>query len=525
MFLTALAGTAFSMPLTLPTTDPQQLEPRGPTVRYSPYFVKSIEAAIALLSTGLVTLTYGILIDAGSRMTNTSVLPMEAIRQNISSILEWGWLDTSKDVDTKESDDPADAIALLCVGRMQGDVGRVARGLLQCEAMPDQPRPTPRLWLASGSSLTTSIVQLAIWEWVSLWIGIGMIVVTLLHNGFVAGPRGEDAFLRLSVVFAYTLANIFHATYVWRSCITFFTNVAAGSAWSMLNRASFSVVDTAQLQHRLSDPSQNALPDFQMIERASNAFMPATYSACLEHEIKDQIDPGADLEGGIATPTTAPPDTQREIKTALDSLSLVQTTERSKATTSGDLALERIIASGMLILAVNISSGFLAWSTATQADETLGSLGLLGSLSLGMASMYTSAVHLNILNSSFKEILYLKEIKINGQALNFVKKRPSPRRVIGLAQGTRMPWRVRVWDIIGAVNVRDVVCLLLFGPAYFLLPTEHDRDRTSMRTEFELRMTVRGHPVVITTSGTSKHDVDGDGNNMEAVNVCYLRPE
>jgi len=517
------------------TTDPQQFELTWPTVRYSPYFVKSIEAAIALLSAGLVTLTYGILIDAGSRMTNTSVLPMEAIRQNISSILEWGWLDTSKslqDVNTKESDAPADAvapadaIALLCVGRMQGDVGRVARGLLQCEAMPDQPRPTPRLWLASGSSLTTSIVQLAIWEWVFLWIGIGMIVVTLLHNGFVVGPRGEDAFLRLSVVFAYTLANIFHATYVWRSCITFFTNVAAGSAWSMLNRASFSVVDTAQLQHRLSDPSQNALPDFQMIERASDAFMPATYSACLEHEIKDQIDPGASSEGGSsATPTTAPPDIQREIKTALDSLSLVQKTERSKATTSGDLALERIIASGMLTLAVNISSGFLAWSTVTQADEALGSLGLLGSLSLGMASMYTSAVHLNILNSSFKEILYLKEIKINGQALNFVKKRPSPRRVIGLAQGTRMPWRVRVWDTIGVVNVRDVVCLLLFGPAYFLLPTEHDRDRTSMRTEFELRMTVRGHPVVITTSSTSKHDVDGDGNNVEAVNVCYLRPE
>jgi hypothetical protein len=523
MFLAVLAGTTFSMPLTLPTTaDPQQLT--GPTVRYSPYSIKSIEAAIAILSAGLVTLTYSIVIDAGSRMTNTSMLPMEAIRRNISSILEWSWQDTSKslqDVDTKESDDPADAIALLYVGR-------VARGLLQCEAKPDQPRPTPRLWLASGSSLTTSIVQLAIWEWVFLWIGFAMIVITLLHNGFVVGPRAQDAFLRLSVVLAYTLANIFHAMYVWRSCITFFTNVAAGAAWSMLNRASFSVVDTAQLQQRLSDPSQNALPDFQMVERASDAFTPATYAACLGHEIEDQKDPGVDSEGRASaspTTTTAPPDTQREIKTALDSLSQVQKTERSKATISGDLALERIIASGMLILAVNISCGFLAWSNATQSDETLGSLGLLGSLSLGMASMYTSAVHLNILNSSFKEILYLKEIKINGQALNFFKKRPSPRQVIGLAQGTKMPWRVGMWDIIGALNIKDVVCLLLFGPAYLLLPTEHDRDRTSMRTEFELRMTVRGHPVVITTSGTSKHDVDGSGNSVEAVNVCYLRPE
>ena len=67
--------------------------------------------------------------------------------------------------------------------------------------------------------------------------------------------------------------------------------------------------------------------------------------------------------------------------------------------------------------------------------------------------MHTSTVHLNILNSSFKKILYLKkEIKINGQAL---KKRPSLQQIIGLAQGTKCLGEfVCVWDIIGALNIK-----------------------------------------------------------------------
>ena len=532
IFFAALAGTAFGRPLALQIIpDPQNVET---TVRYSPYFIKCIEAGIALLAAALVTLTYSIVIDTGTRMTNTSMLPMEPIRQNISSILSSTWATNSacqsvRDVDAKEFEDsatPTDTIMLFYVGRMRDDGGRVARGVLQCEAKPDEPRPTPRLWLAAGSPLTTSIVQIAIWEWVFLWIGLAMIVVTVLHNGFAVGPRAQDAFLRLSVVLAYSAANIGHAVYVWRACVTFFTNVAAGAAWSMLSRSSFAVVDTVQLRQRLSDPSPNAPLDFHMIERANDAFTPSTFPARLEHEPQHQKETEISTVG--ATSPTTPrqhPDADRELKTAVDSLSGVQKTEREKATIAGNLALDRVIASGMLTLAVNISCGFLAWSNATGADETLGSLGLLGSLSLGMASMYTSAVQLNILNSSFKEILYLKEIKINGQALTFAKKRPSPRRVIGLAQGDTMPSRVGIRDVVGALSVKDVFCLLLFGPAYFLLPTEHDRDRTSMRTEFELRMSVRGHPIVFTTAGTNMHDRGSDGSNLEAVNVCYLRPE
>jgi hypothetical protein len=212
----------------------------------------------------------------------------------------------------------------------------------------------------------------------------------------------------------------------------------------------------------------------------------------------------------------------------------MQISERDKATSAGNCALERIIGSGMLLLSINISSGFLVWSTTT-ADEALGSLGLLSFLSLGIAAMYTSAVQLSILNSSYEQIVYMKEIMINGQAVNFVKKRPTLRQVIGFTQKpetaksqsvseTDKSRRVSVWDIVGKTSFRDVLCLLLFGPAYLLLPTEKDRDRTVDYAKFSLEMKVKGHSVLLTTANTDAHATDNDGGSSEAINVCYKPP-
>ena len=473
----------------------------NPHVQYSrrvswslPYIIKFTETATAVLSAILVTFTYHIVIGAGSRMSNTSLLPMESIKQNISSILNRTWYDTSDSKECGVSDAANDAIRLSYMGKMKRDTcpDRVARGVTECEANPLGEPDEPRLWLSSGSPLTTVIVQLAIWEWVFLWIGMAMVMVTLLHNGFIVGPRAQDSFLRLSVVLAYLAAYIVHAIFVWQSCITFFTKVAAGGAWSMLARASFAIIDN----------SSGKPVDLQMIEKSSDAF------------------------GSTISATSGQPlDAQKEFKAAMDQIHDMQLSERNKATIAGECALERIIASGMLLLSINISSGFLIWSTTT-TDEALGSLGLLSFLSLGIGTMYTSAVQLTILNSAYDQIVYMKEIMINGQAVNFVKKRLPSRRVIGFTgtQKTVKPRRVSVWDFVRATSFRGVLCLLIFGPAYLLLPTEEDRDRTANRTKFKLSMMVRGHPVVLTTSNTNAHATDDDGGSWEAINVCYRPP-
>jgi hypothetical protein len=306
--------------------------------------------------------------------------------------------------------------------------------------------------------------------------------------------------------------------------ITFFTNVAAGAAWSMLYRASFSVADTTQLQHRLSRTPPTRPFDFQIINKASGSFTPGTYAAYLEHEGRAQ---GSVSDGSAIRPVTSCPnpdlDAQREAKDAMDTIRSIQSTERVKSTAAAQLALDRIIMNGMLTLVVTFFHCFFTWSkSAIVVDEVLGSFGLLGCLSLGLACMYISAAQLNIMNSCFKEVLFLKEVIINDQSVNFSKKRAPHRRSIGFTQGTVAPWMVRMWDFVGEMGVEDVLRSLLFGPAFSLLPTLDDRARKSRRAEFELGMMVRGHPVVFTTAGTDAHGRDDEGNSLEAINVCYM---
>jgi hypothetical protein len=39
------------------------------------------------------------------------------------------------------------------------------------------------MWLTTGSILTKSIVQICVWEWVSLWMALSMVIATLSYNG------------------------------------------------------------------------------------------------------------------------------------------------------------------------------------------------------------------------------------------------------------------------------------------------------------------------------------------------------
>jgi hypothetical protein len=120
------------------------------------------------------------------------------------------------------------------------------------------------------------------------------------------------------------------------------------------------------------------------------------------------------------------------------------------------------------------------------------------------------------MDSSFTNVLYLKEVMINGQASAHVTKRPSNKRVIGFAHKSVDKKAVRVRDLARFSNLWS---LLIFGPAYALLPSEADHGRQSEGASFELHVRVRGEPVILTTESTNRHSKQADGANIEAINV------
>ena len=484
--------------------------------------IRGVETALAVLSAALLIITYATLIGPGTRLSSTSKLPLASMEANIGALLSKAWPDTSASVDVGTAgrgNDNSDAIRLLYLGKMDDDGKRkVARGVEQCEAVQDRAIVAPPMWLTTGSSLTKSMVQLAIWEWVSIWIVMAMMACTLAFNGFFDRDRGPDSYPRLVVVLIYASGYCFHAWYVWRTCKNFFTLVGAGSTWSLLNRAGFASVDRAQLQNRVL--SGGPEPGFKQVGKPASGSAYPAFDAYLAHE-----NPGGT---GSATAPTVPKaegsqqQQQQQNRGADDTVNDWHRAEGASTVEAGRIALERIVTNAMTMVGIIVTSGFAAWtSKPTSESSQLGSLALLASLSLGTAAMFSSAVEMSVMETSFRNFLFLKEIMINGKAADHVHKRVSSTRVVGFAHGTVDALNVRTRDLARMCAFWQ---LALFGPAYALLPTKEDHDNRSEGTNFELNIDVRGRRVVFTTETTSRHCKDSVGRNVEAFNVCCVPP-
>lgn len=528
----ALAGPLGSSPAGVPGSSPNTI-PAGSSLnstqtnandsgqsQFRPS-IRGVETMLAVLSAVLLSVTYATLIGPGTRLSSTSKLPLASIEENIGTLLSKTWPDTSTSANLTAADGenaglvgPAnsDAIRLLYLGKMGDGQRKVARGIEQCEALPDKNIDTPPMWLTVGSSLTRSMVQLAVWEWVSLWMAVAMVACTLAFNGFFSNNRGTDSYPRLVVVLVYAVAFCFHAWYVWSTCKSFFTLLGAGATWSMLNKAGFASVDLGQLQTHLEEGPE---PVFRQVGKpASSAVFPA-YDAYLAHEHDLQKD--AHIEQNPVVAKSKSSDTRRG---AEDSVNDWQKAEISSTVEAGRLALDRTVTNIMTMVGIIVTSGFAAWTSKPSSQSSqLGSLALLASLGLGTGAMFSSVVELSVMDTSFRNVLFLKEIMINGKAADHVEKRASRTRVIGFTHKTVEPRKVRTRDL---AKMCSPLALLLFGPAYVLLPSKADHSRQSDGASFELNVLVRGKPVIFTTETTNKHSKDADERNVEAINVCYV---
>lgn len=480
---------------------------------------RSLDTLLAVLTALLMTVTYAVLIGPGTRLASTSKLPLASITTNIGNLLSRTWPDTSlsaqlnrtessgdsKRDSSKEGDD---AIRLLYVGKLNDRDGRTARGVEQCKAIPTDRIQTPPMWLTTGSSLTKSMVQLAVWEWVSIWMVVAMLISTLMFNGFLTNEEKPDRYPRLVVVVIYCLAFCVHAWYVWKSCRSFFTLLGAGATWSLLNKASFASVDTTQLKAGVSGGKS---PIFRQTGKpaASATFPP--YDGCLLEE----IGAAEKNEPALAQVTDA------ELG-AINTVNDWQKREIGSTVEAGRLALERVVTNVMAMVGITITTGFAVWTSMADAGDSttqLGSLALLASLTIGSGAMFSSAVELSVMDTSFTNVLFLKEVMLNGQATAHVQKRANKKHIVGFTHNTVQMKTVGFKEMARSTGFWG---LLIFGPAYGLLPSKEDHYRQSAGAKFELFSNVRGKKVLLTTEGTNRHNKHEDGGNFDTINVCYL---
>ena len=507
--------------------------------------LKVVATLLAVLSVIMVTVVYGLLIQRGRFISTTTIFPAESIKSNVGSLLSAAWPD-STDLHNRPAlefspselkvNEPGDhensfqnAITLFYLGRMESDKtrSRVAKGVLQCTARPKGTGKESRSWLTSGSPTMKCTVQLLIWEWMSVWLMLLMFATVLAYNGFFTNERNLDSYPRLIIILIYMLSYCIHVFYTWRVSLRFFTKVSAGCSWSLIERGNFAVAEAIQLNSHISgEPLQ-----FRIIDKASEEHTSRNLLARFKHEFLNELDNEETVEPKSSPRTSKNMDKDVEdLAAAHQSILATQIIERDIARTSANEALSRVVSNAMIVMGITLSCSFCSWTTRQATANTpnnfssaqIGSLALLVAVSTGSALLFSSALHLSTMETSFHNILSLRELRINGKAIDHYMKRRSQYKSVAFLDGDIPLSPVRFRDLLHLGKRRHHLSMLLFGPALRLLPDKNDFERQSETVNFDLRIKVRRHIVLLTTRETTEHTTENK-KNFEAIKVCHTK--
>lgn len=516
---------AFNMP------NIQGLSDSGVEVLSLPLVVRLVEALSAVVAVGLVTLAYTVLIQRSSLMAITSLYPRRPIEVNMGRLLDAAWPETNISFNTTSPHKHESAskffkntIQLFYIGKMTGEPEEenVAKCRQESTATLKGLEKKRPIWLTSGSQLTKNLVQVMVWEWISLWLTLLMVLSTLLFNGFFTNDFTLDSFPRLTIVLIYMTSYFIHFVFTWIVSLEFFKLVFGGASWSLLGGSEFVIGDTMKLESHVPGTSFN----FRSIDKSNEAYNPLQLKARLGKRTTLKVLETAESE------TTKLENEQHRF--ALATINTSSKTERETATESSRLALDRVIANSMVLMAVTLSSGFASWTSTQHTSETpnnmsanqIGSLALLGSLSIGAAAMFSSAMHLNAMKSSFRTILSLKEIKINGMAVDYIQaSRSSDRKPISFTESGGVPLaEVKLADFFASnrsYGWLGYFGMAILGPGYALLPRLGDHERKSAEVEFEFTAPLSRGEVIVTTRRSDKHKCESEAANRNKVIACY----
>lgn len=440
-----------------------------------PRGVQTINLCIGAISVIIIMATYAQLIRSAPRISNVSLLPMRAIAKNVGNILEKTWVDTGPHCKDNSQ------LILRCMAKLEGDFYHTPRSIQDIPTRGtriDMPTHVKH-WVTSGSLLTKYIVQAMVWEWIGFYLSLAVLISTLSYNGFFTGSLRPDATPRLVVVSIYIVGYLTHATFMWARFLEFITYVAGGSAWSMLNKANFGVLTY----------SNDANSEYAEIDKASTEFIPKTFDTSAE---------------GSDAPMRRDNNSTKAIKEATKTINEIQTAERDSAKDSLKDVHEKIVSNSLLLGTICLSMGFTVWTSAPTSTITtqIGSWGLLASLSVAGGFMFTSAISMQVAVEAYKQIVLLKEVKINNASIEHVKKSPLKEGTKGFSFSGRQKIkleRVTLSDMFLASDKGRYVYSLIFGPVYGMMPSDAQSKRDPATLNYSLTTEIDDKLLHITT--------------------------
>jgi hypothetical protein len=375
------------------------------------------------------------------------------------------------------------------------------------------------LWTIHGSQASKNTIQLAIWQWVGLWLMVIMIANTAMYNGFTSGEQNADGWPRIAVVLIYAVFYICHSIFMFYCIFGAYTVAVYSACWTLLGYAGFTIkgnLDSNNVpESRQTDPSTGSStsippPDLQANEGTSEGKGNLDSNNALENwEIDRSIGsytftPKIPLPGGQANRGTdegkgggkpSVDERQKSITEVHDK----QKKEEEEVEKATKAALDHVLVNTTILLSISVATSFSTWTPRQQSDSTstqLGSLALLASASSALGALLGSALQASHIRHHAEKILKMKEIIINGKAKKYRKGELDDRdreTMVGFTErfGVK-PVRHRIWPhhLLCALKPHHIIFGLFLGPAFVLIPSR--KGSPSERSKIQLNLDVTG---------------------------------
>ena len=472
---------------------------------------KEINTTLALLLVVPLTIgTYLFLMRYTPTLSNEIILPSKFLEDNIAAVLSLTWpkhyLGSPKE---KISDYPYDWV--LFYRGFASDFERTMRyQILGFDDIKDQ-HPTREMRkshmsiVKAFSPVMKSLVQIAIWNYVSLWLVLVIVFNTLVYNGFLSHDITHDSVLRLVLVGVYAVASIGHRYRTTTLLDRNFTSVLFQACWTIISkdfifaeyieykrhtmekygneslryrdhlRLSSSELIWTSFRFELFGTMENA-ETYQNLARGGYEVGPYDRSNFLLQWLFEDKRRGSHLKA------------RKKIKSDYDKfVKPIREAQIEAYEKAADSALERVLANVAVLLAICLATALAPWNSTQTVSATsaqLGSYALLLSISTGFLALAGSMTQLTNASESARILLRLQE-KIIGskryhhqmadvRSIFSLRDEASfslSKDVKGLSQLTSCSlWR--------SMSLFDKLRCLLLGPALMLIPRMHG-DRLS----------------------------------------------
>lgn len=336
-----------------------------------------------------------------------------------------------------------------------------------------------------------SLVQIAIWNYVGLWVALVMIVITLVYNGFLSHGITNDGVIRLILVGVYAVPSIEHRYNTMTLLYRNFTSLLFQTCWTTICKE-FVFGDYMAYKSRMitGGPVNLTLFDFFCTSFDFELFGTMEHADTNENIIDEDNEIGSYDESNIFSTWSDNDKRRRSRLKAWDKIESkfdkfvkpIREAEIKAYEKATESALEKVLANVAVLLAICLATALAPWNSTKTISATsvqLGSYALLLSLSAGFSALISSMTQLTNATDSARTLLLLQEKTIAAHRIydetedvsNKFWLRYEPK--FSLSKDIKGKSQLTSSSLWHSMSLLDKLLCLLLGPALMLIPSMH----------------------------------------------------